>query len=119
MPTLAERFHAHLRRRRLFPGHGTALVAVSGGSDSVALLDLLAGEAVDLELRLVVAHVDHGIQQESATVAVSVARLAARYHLPCEAGRLDLGAATSETVARRARYACSRRRGAASARPGW
>lgn len=104
MPTLAERFHAHLRRR-LFPGPGTALVAVSGGSDSVALLDLLAGEAVDLELRLVVGHADHGIQPESATVAESVSQLAARYHLPYEVGRLDLGAGTSETVARRARYA--------------
>lgn len=105
MPTLAERFHAHLRRRRLFPGPGTVLVAVSGGSDSVALLDLLAGEAADLGLRLVVAHADHGIQPESGAVAESVARLAARYHLPCEVGRLALGAGTSETVARRARYA--------------
>jgi len=105
MPTLAERFHAHVRRRRLFPGPGTVLVAVSGGSDSVALLDLLAGEAVDLELRLVVAHADHGIQPETGAVAESVVRLAARYHLPCEVGRLALGAGTSETVARRARYA--------------
>ncbi|MGH7613669.1 MAG: tRNA lysidine(34) synthetase TilS [Gemmatimonadales bacterium] len=105
MPTLAERFHAHLRRRRLFPGPGTALVAVSGGSDSVSLLDLLAGVAADLQLRLVVAHADHGIHEESGTVADSVARLAARYRLPCEVGRLDLGAGTSETVARRARYA--------------
>jgi tRNA(Ile)-lysidine synthetase-like protein len=105
MPTLADRFHAHLRRRRLFPGPGTVLVAVSGGPDSVALLDLLAGAAADLKLRLVVAHADHGIHPESGTVAEAVARLAARYRLPCEVGCLDLGAGTSETVARRARYA--------------
>ncbi|HEY7685779.1 MAG TPA: tRNA lysidine(34) synthetase TilS [Gemmatimonadales bacterium] len=105
MPTLAERFHAHLRRRRLFPGPGTALLAVSGGSDSVALLDLLAGEAGALKLRLVVAHADHGIHEGSAAVAELVERLATRYHLPFEVGRLHLGAAASETVARRARYA--------------
>jgi hypothetical protein len=119
MPTLADRFHAHLRRRRLFPGPGTVLVAVSGGAESVALLDLLAGAAADLKLRLVVAHADHGIHPESGTVAEAVARLAARYRLPCEVGRLDLGAGTSETVARRARYAwldATRRRIGAS---GW
>ncbi|MGH7537840.1 MAG: tRNA lysidine(34) synthetase TilS, partial [Gemmatimonadales bacterium] len=104
MPTLAERFHQHLQRRRLFPRSGTALVAVSGGPDSVALLDLLAGEAGAHGLRLVVAHLDHGMAEGSAAVAASVTRLAARYGLPCKVGRLDLGPGASETAARRARY---------------
>lgn len=106
MPTLAERFSTHLRRRRLFarPAGGTALVAVSGGPDSIALLDLLAGEASGGRLRLVVAHVDHGIQPGSDAVAVAVGRLAARFGVPCEIGVLALGPETSETVARRARY---------------
>jgi tRNA(Ile)-lysidine synthetase-like protein len=104
MPTLAERFSAHLRRRRLFSGPGVALVAVSGGPDSIALLDLLAGVASDGRLRLVVAHVDHGIQPDSPAVAAAVRDLASRYGLPCEVGRLDLGPAASETLARRARY---------------
>ncbi len=106
MPTLAERFRAHLKRRRLFPRVGTALVAVSGGPDSVALLDLLvsvssAGEGP----RLVVAHVDHGINEESAKVAGLVRRLAAHHSLPIESVRLELGRGATETAARRARYA--------------
>lgn len=108
MPTLAERFRAHVTRRRLFARPGTALVAVSGGPDSVALLDLLVGVGRAGEgaaPRLVVAHVDHGIQPESAAVAGLVRRLAARYGLSCECGRLELGPRASETVARRARYA--------------
>jgi len=105
MSALADRFVAHLRRRRLFASPGTALVAVSGGPDSLALLDLLAGVAPARRPRLVVAHVDHGIQPGGAAVAAAVGALAARYRLPCEVGRLKLGAGTSETAARRARYA--------------
>ena len=104
MPTFAERFSAHLHRRGLFSGHGVALVAVSGGPDSIALLDLLAGVTTDGRLRLVVAHVDHGIQPDSPAVAAAVQDLASQYGLACEVGRLDLGPTASETRARRARY---------------
>lgn len=104
MPNLAERFREHLSRRHLFRRTGTALVAVSGGPDSVALLDLLVGNAPS-GLRLVVAHVDHGIHEESAQVAAQVRRLAARYRLPCQCVRLDLGPDATETAARHARYA--------------
>lgn len=104
MPTLAERFATHLRHRRLFARPGQAVVAVSGGPDSVALLDLLAGVAGAHGLKVVVAHVDHGIQKESAAVASAVQLLAAHYGVPCEVGQLDLGPGTTETAARIARY---------------
>ncbi|HET7249433.1 MAG TPA: tRNA lysidine(34) synthetase TilS [Gemmatimonadales bacterium] len=116
MPTLAERFLQRLDRRRLLAGPGTALVAVSGGADSVALLDLLAGVAERRNLRLIVAHVDHGIQEGSAGIAEQVRGLAGRYGFPFERAQLELGSGASETVARRARYAwledTRRRRGA-------
>ena len=84
---------------------GRALVAVSGGPDSVALLDLLA-QTVDVHgQELVVAHVDHGIQPDSARVAEQVQALAQRYQLPFHGGRLGLGPATGETRAREERYA--------------
>src|ERR1041384_3208966 len=103
MPTLADRFRAHILRRRLFPRPGTAVVAVSGGADSVALLDLLSGLAGELGIKLVVAHVDHGIQPESRAVARSVRALAKRVDLPFTLAELRLGA-VGETAARRARY---------------
>jgi len=102
--SLEARFRQHVARGRLFLRPGTALVAVSGGPDSVALLDLLVGAAAEAGLRLVVAHADHGIAEASAAVAATVTRLAARYGLPCEVGRLGLGPRASETVARQARY---------------
>jgi len=105
MPTLAARFHKHLDRRRLLAGPGTALVAVSGGADSVALLDLVAGVASERQLQLIVAHADHGIQAGSDRVADQVAAIARRYGFPCEIEKLELGSGASETTARRARYA--------------
>ena len=104
-PSLPQRVLAHIRTARLFREPGEAIVAVSGGADSVALLDLLNGMASDLGLALVIAHVDHGIQSDSPTVRQSVASLAKQYRLPFESTELHLGPETSETEARRARYA--------------
>jgi len=104
-PSLPERFRAHIARARLFRKRGSALVAVSGGADSVALLDLLHGLAPDLGLTLVVTHVDHGIQSGSRLVGSAVRELATKYGVPFELGELSLGTGTTETAARRARYA--------------
>jgi tRNA(Ile)-lysidine synthase len=104
MSDLPARFRAHVAAARLFPRAGTAIVAVSGGPDSVTLLDLLHGVAPEYGLALVVAHADHGIQSGSGAVAQSVRALAARYGLPFELAELRLGADATETAARRARY---------------
>src|SRR5213593_3168930 len=103
-PPLPDRFREHLARARLFPRPGSAVVAVSGGADSVALLDLLHAVAAEHGLALVVAHADHQIQPGSAVVARQVRDLAARYGLPYELGELGLGPGATETAARRARY---------------
>ncbi len=105
MAALSDRFRAHLDATRLFPKPGLAVVAVSGGADSVALLDLLHGVAGTLGLSLVVAHADHGIQAVSRSVGEAVQALAERYRLPFELTELRLGPDASETLARRARYA--------------
>jgi tRNA(Ile)-lysidine synthase len=114
--SLPARLLAHVRRYRLFREPGEALVAVSGGIDSVALLDLLHGFSRELGLNLVVVHADHGIQAVSRSVGQSVQQLAAKYGLPFELGELRLGPETTETEARRARYSWLRdlkdRRGA-------
>jgi tRNA(Ile)-lysidine synthase len=100
--TLADDFRGQLGALRL--PRGRALVAVSGGPDSAALLHLLHGTRDLHQLDLVVAHFDHGIHPESATVAAGVRALAARYRLAYEEGRGALGAAAGETAARTARY---------------
>lgn len=105
MSSLSSRFARHVSRARLFPDAGVVVVAVSGGADSVALLDLLHALAPACGLALVIAHADHGIASDSRTVGRSVRALAERYGLPFELGELHLGPDATETTARRARYA--------------
>lgn len=98
-----DEFRAHLLTLRI--PDGPALVAVSGGPDSVALLDLLVRSSGAHELDLVVAHFDHGIHPESGLVAGRVGALAERMRLPFETGQGHLGPDAGETAARHARYA--------------
>ncbi len=99
---LVEEFRRHLGRLPL--PSGRAVVAVSGGPDSMALLDLLLRTTDVHHLELVVAHADHGIAPESATVAARVRELASSLGLPCQVGELRLGPVAGETPARTARY---------------
>lgn len=76
------------------------VVAVSGGIDSVVLLDMLVEQG---EHELVVAHFDHGMRQDSAADARFVEALARRYGLIYEGRREELVGA-SEELARDRRY---------------
>ena len=99
---LRARFGKHLAALDIAPAH--LLVAVSGGPDSVALLDLLSAARDTAAIELTVAHVDHGIHPDSSRVAQAVRSLAAEYGLPFVTRRLALGTQASETRARTARY---------------
>ncbi len=102
---LLERLRAHLGASRLFGEPGLAVLAVSGGGDSLAMLDLLAALAPELGLTLLVAHADHGMLPASGDVARRVVELAReRYGLEAVTGCLGLGPDASETRARLARY---------------
>lgn len=78
------------------------IVAVSGGVDSMVLLDMMVRAG---ERDLIVAHFDHGIRPDSHLDAAFVGDAAARYGLPFETRREELGAAASEALARERRYA--------------
>jgi tRNA(Ile)-lysidine synthetase-like protein len=80
---------------------GKYVLAVSGGVDSMVLLDLLSNlDGVEL----VAAHFNHGIRPDSIEDERLVAAAAKDKGLPFEAGRGQLGAGASEAVARKARY---------------
>ena len=95
----------------LLPGDHV-LVAVSGGPDSVALLHLLFRLAPELELRLEVAHLQHGIRGEEARAdARFVGELARQVNLPFHLEEIDLpqmrtaaGRGNLEALAREERY---------------
>lgn len=77
------------------------IVAVSGGVDSVVLLDMLSKHASS---ELVVAHFDHGMRSDSQSDALFVKELADRYGFKFETERQELGANASEGTARKHRY---------------
>ena len=115
---------AKVREQRLFAPGETVVVAVSGGADSVVLLDLLVRLA-ELRLNLVVAHLNHGLRGDASDGDERfVARLAAGYGLPCALRRVEVAADAAcdrlslEEAGRRARYAffddTARAHGAAS-----
>jgi tRNA(Ile)-lysidine synthase len=76
------------REQHLFEPGDRVLVAVSGGPDSVALLQLLNRLQSELEVTLAVGHFDHGLRgQESAADAAFVGGLAQQLNLPFHLGR--------------------------------
>lgn len=78
------------------------LVAVSGGVDSVVLLDMLVQQG---KHELMIAHFDHGIRPDSAADARFVEALAVKYKIPYAGRREELGSKASEEYARDRRYA--------------
>jgi tRNA(Ile)-lysidine synthase len=106
-----------IERERLLSGVTRLLVACSGGSDSMALLELFAEcrEALGLEV-LIVGHVDHGLRGAESDGDVGfVEDASARLGLRCLVERVDIAARRTakgggiEEVARDLRYAAFRR----------
>jgi tRNA(Ile)-lysidine synthase len=100
----------HRAAALLLGGCGTAVVAVSGGGDSVALLHLMVRLSPKRRPRIVVAHLDHGLRPGSAADRRFVVALAESLGLPSVSARRDVAAArrkdeSLEEAARRVRRA--------------
>ena len=84
----------------------SVLVAVSGGLDSMVLLDVLTAMGISLT----VAHLNHSLRDGAAEDAAFVAGAAQRYGLPLQSGTADVAAFADtnsqsiETAARTVRY---------------
>lgn len=76
------------------------LVAVSGGVDSVVLLDRLVKQGEDVG----VAHVHHGLREASDEEYEFVARLASSYQVPFHGKRLTFPNGGSQATYRKERY---------------
>jgi len=88
------------------PGRHLTL-ALSGGADSVALLDILAQLRTSLHFSLSAVHVNHQISPNAVDWAEFCARLCAGYKIPFQAVKVDLKRQPGESLeelARDARY---------------
>ncbi len=96
-------------------GGDVVLAALSGGADSVALLDVLRVLAPALDLRLHAAHVNHGLRPEAGADEAFVVDLCRRWAIPLQVERVEIERAPAaaweglEAAARRARHAALRR----------
>jgi tRNA(Ile)-lysidine synthase len=105
-----KRIEGRVRRRLLdhgLPQDGRLLLAVSGGTDSTALLLILGRLAKNLRLQLGVAHFDHGLRgvRPARREERFVRDLSESLGLPLFAGSGRGESLASEEAARTARYA--------------
>ena len=91
MVIILDKVRKTIARYAMLERGGRLLVAVSGGPDSVALLQLLAMMAAEYELSLVVAHLNHGLRGEEADREEAfVRRLSQGMGLECLSRKIDM-----------------------------
>ncbi|MDR1841401.1 MAG: tRNA lysidine(34) synthetase TilS [Holophagales bacterium] len=95
------RFETNVLRQIRRRGDGVkncpVLIACSGGGDSVALLACLYGLRANLKLDIAIAHVDHGLRQESKEEADYVKSLCKNLDLDLVSCSLDIAGHASIT----------------------
>ena len=80
------------------------ILAVSGGVDSMVMLDMICRSKQYSSHDIIVAHFDHGMRENSAEDAEFVRRKAEEYSVKFYLGHGELGEETSEARARTVRY---------------
>lgn len=105
------RVNSLAKKENLFNDRDSVLLAISGGPDSVVMLDFFSGQARSRRLRLVICHINHGLRGRASDAdAAFVSRLGEEYSLQTEILRADVKklarreGKSIEHAARTARY---------------
>nr|WP_288870965.1 tRNA lysidine(34) synthetase TilS [uncultured Corynebacterium sp.] len=88
-------------RRAVRPFDGPAVIGLSGGPDSLALVAAAAAEQKDVSVLVV----DHGLQPGSAEIAERAAAVAREFGFASTVANVTVGPGNVEAAAREARYA--------------
>lgn len=89
---IIEKISAYIDDQNLLEPQESVLLAVSGGPDSLCLLDCMQ----KLGFRVCIAHLDHQMRQESGEEAAFVSAIAEQYGLRCIQGQEDVRAVIEE-----------------------
>ena len=109
--SFVESVRRFMRLHEMAHGGESILLGVSGGVDSVVMLDVIARLAQPLQLQFALAHFDHGLRESSAADADFVRGLASQYRAKVfvASGNIrriaDEEGRSLEETARRERYA--------------
>jgi tRNA(Ile)-lysidine synthase len=79
-----------IKKYNLIQKNDKIVVGVSGGPDSVTLLHLLCSLKKEFNLKLHVAHLDHGLRKDSSNDRLFVESLAQRLNLPFTSARVSI-----------------------------
>lgn len=102
---LVKKIQENIFRYELFPRGAKIVVGVSGGPDSVCLLDALHNLQKKYDLKLIVVHVNYGLRGKDSDLDEKLAKsLAEKYSLPIEILKVKK-AGKSEDKLRTVRYA--------------
>lgn len=119
MPKNSEiKFRHTVQKHELIAEGDRVIVAVSGGVDSMVLLDLIARLRSSMKINVNAAHVNYGLRgRESNRDEEFVREMAARYDIPCDILQTRLcNADNLQNEARKVRYAflteCAQKRAA-------
>lgn len=101
---MLDKFLAYSKENTLIEEGDSVLVGVSGGVDSVVLLDVLSKLQGKLGIRLAIAHVNYGLRAESNKDNEFVKVLVEKYGLPFFEKKVKLSGSNIEEKARDIRY---------------
>lgn len=91
---MQERVHARLRDQYLLKPNKAVIAGVSGGPDSLCLLDILHKSGY----KLIVAHLDHGLRSQSTSDARAVRREAEKRSLSFILGESDVASFAADNA---------------------
>ncbi len=108
--SLLEKFRSYCQNNKLIKKEDRVLLGVSGGPDSLAMLDLFSRIQDEFNLQLYVFHLNHMFREEAAQEAAFVAETCKKYKIEAFIRKIDVPALirneglSPEEAARKARF---------------
>lgn len=90
MDVIEQKVHNHIREHHLLNQGDTLIVGVSGGADSMMLLDFLCKYQNDYGIDLKVAHVHHGLRDEADADEAHVAAYCRERQIPFYSTKINI-----------------------------